>query len=306
MYNYRGFGLNIASEIAFPEFLPADFDSPDITISIGNVPQQLSGDDVVRKVKVSMSSKEYLQNVVNVAYYYVANGNEICIQPQEGADEKSIRLFALSNAMAAALHQRNSIQLHASGVYYDGGVVLFCGPAGAGKSTVVAMLQKKGYKVFSDDVCVLKTAEDNSKTTLAIPSYPVIKLWEDSFAKTGLEQPDNSTRLRPNLAKFGRFFHDDYEPTPMPIKRVFILNAFSQAREVEIKKLGSIEAFSALQQSTYRYVQINGMKKRNHHFVMTSKLAASVQVYQISRIQSANTLNEVIALVETNLRDKII
>jgi len=304
MYNYWGFGLNIASEIEFPEFLPADFDSPDITISIGNVPQQLSGDDVVHKVKVSMSSKEYLQNVVNVAYYYVANGNEICIQPQEGADEKSIRLFALSNAMVALLHQRNSIQLHASGVYYNGGVVLFCGCAGAGKSTVVAMLQKKGYKVFSDDVCVLKTAEDNSNTTMAIPSYPMIELWADSFVKTGLELSDNDIRLRPNLAKFGRFYHDGYETAPMPIKRVFILNTFSQAGEVEIKRLGSIEAFNALQQNTYRYMQINDMKKSNHHFVMTSKLAASAQVYWINRIQSANTLNEVIALVEANLRDE--
>jgi len=304
MYNYWGFGLNIASEIEFPEFLPADFDSPDITISKGNSPRQLSGDDVMQKVNVSMSSKEYLQNVVNVAYYYVANGNEICIQPHEGADEKSIRFFALSNAMAAVLHQRNNILLHASGVYYNAGVVLFCGHTGAGKSTVVTMLQQKGYKVFSDDVCVLKTADNNSKTTMAIPSYPMINLWADSFAKIGLEPPDNNTRLRPNLAKFGRFYHDNYETASTPIKRVFILNAYSQARQVEIKKLGTIEAFSALQQNTYSYVQINGMKKKAHHFMATSKLAAGVQVYLVNRIPGENTLNEVIALIEANLRDE--
>lgn len=304
MYNYWAFGLNIASEIEFPEFLSVDFDSPDITISMGDVPQQLSGNDVVRKVKVSMNSKEYLQEVVNVAHYYVANGNQISIRPQDGADEKSIRLFTLSNAMAAILHQRNSIPLHASGVYFDGGVVLFCGHTGAGKSTMVTMLQNKGYKVFSDDVCVLKAAEDNDKTIMAVPSYPMMKLWADSFVKTGLDLPGNDAKLRPQLAKFGRFYHDDYQTAPMPIKRVFILNAFAHTQEVEIKKLGAIEAFTALQQNTYRHVQMKAMKKRNHHFAMTSKLAAGVQVYRINRMQGENTLNEVVALVEANLRNE--
>jgi hypothetical protein len=304
MYNYLGFGLHIASEIEFPELLPADFESPDITISIGNAPQRLGGDDVVHKVKVSISSKEYLQDVADVAHYYAAGGNTIYIQPQQGADAKSIRLFALNNAMVAVLHQRNNGLLQASGVYHDDGVALFCGHTGAGKSTIAAMLWQRGYKVFSDDVCVLKTAEGNSKTTMAIPSYPMMQLWADSFAKIGWELPDDGARLRPGLAKFGRLYHEGYEAAPMPVKRVFILNAFSQARQIGIKKLGPIEAFNALQQSAYRYGQITDVKGKSHHFTIMSKLAAGVQVYLINRAPGGNTLHEVVALIEANLHNE--
>jgi hypothetical protein len=301
MFYYWGFGLHITSEIEFPEFLPADFEKPDLTIRTGPVPEQLTGEDVVHKVRVSMSPTKYLQKVINVAKYYAANGNEIIIEPQPGADEKSIRLFLLSNCMAAILHQRNTIPLHASAVFHDDGVILFCGHSGAGKSTIVTALQAKGYKVFSDDVCVLRTAEDNDGLIVAVPSYPMMKLWVDSFVKTGIEMAAESDRLRPNLAKFARFYHEDYEIAPRPIKQIFMLDTSSLEQNATIKKMASMESFNALQRNTYRHVQMNAMKKRDFHFNIVSKLTATVPVYRISRPQHINTVNEVVALIESNL-----
>jgi hypothetical protein len=251
-----------------------------------------------------MSPKEYLQKVRHIADYYVCNGNEIRIQPHPAADEKSVRLFMLSNAMAAILHQRNSIPLHASGIFYQDGVALFCGPSGMGKSTLVTALEKKGYKIFSDDVCVLKTVVNNDQTVMAVPSYPMMKLWLDSFAKTGLELPDDEAKLRPNLAKFGRFYHEDYQTAAMPIRRVFLLNTHNLHQQPGIQKMGSIESFNALQRNTYRHVQMDGMKKRSHHFAIVSRLAASVSVYRINRPQHLNTIDELSALIEANLHNE--
>ncbi|MES2377126.1 MAG: serine kinase [Bacteroidota bacterium] len=302
MFKYWGFGLHILSEIEFPEFMPADFDKPDLTISVGPVPERLSGDDVVHKVRVSMSPTEYLQKVLNVATYYVANGTELHINPQPGSDEKSIRLFLLSNAMAAVLHQRNTIPLHASAVFHEDGVVLFCGQSGAGKSTIVTALQKKGYKVFSDDVCVLKASGDDESLIVAVPSYPMMKLWIDSFNKTGIQMAGEEDRIRPHLAKYARFYHDEYEIAPRPIKQVFMLDANSLEQQAEIKKMTPIESFNALQRNTYRHVQMNAMKKRDFHFSMVSKLAAAVPVSRISRPAHENTVNQVVELIESILR----
>ncbi|WP_246229519.1 serine kinase [Mucilaginibacter humi] len=240
--------------------MPADFDKPDLTITLGSVPERLHGDDVVNKVRVSMSPTEYLQKVINVASYYVANGNEIRIDPNPAADEKSVRLFLLSNAMAAALHQRNLIPLHASAIFHEDGIVLFCGPSGVGKSTTVTALQAKGYKVFSDDVCVLKPSVNNPDLIMAVPSYPMMKLWIDSFNKTGVQMAGEEDRIRPHLAKYARFYHDEYEIAPRPIKRVFMLDSGSLEQRAIIKEMSTIESFSALQRNTYRHVQMNAMK----------------------------------------------
>lgn len=299
MYTYWGFGLNIKSEIEFPELFPSAFESADLFIHKGIVPRQLAEKDLVKMVKVSMNRTEYLHSMPGVADYYASNGKEILIEPQAGADEKSIRLFMLSNAMAAILHQRNMIPMHASAIYHEDGIVLFCGRSGAGKSTTVTALQKEGRMVFSDDVCVLKYDADG--TLVALPSYPMIKLWEDSFAKIGLETAEEKNKIRPELAKYARFYHDEFDILPKRIKKVFILDPENSAETVEIKKLSALAGFKLLQQNTYRYVQMNGMQKRNIHFDMISKLAGEVPVYQINRPMHQNTIEEVVNLVKSNL-----
>jgi hypothetical protein len=299
MYTYWGFGLKINSTIEFPELLPAEFDHADMRIYNGTVPLQLSGEGIVNMLKVSMNGTEYLHTVDDVADYYVSNGNEICVEARQGADEKSIRLFLLSNAMAAVLHQRNSIPLHASAVYHEDGIVLFCGHSGAGKSTTVTALQQKGYTVFSDDVCVLQHNEEGS--LVALPSYPMIKLWEDSFHIVGLEAAEEKNKIRPEMAKYARFYHDEFDISAKKIKQVFILDNNHKTDELEIKKLGPLESFKALQQNTYRYSQMNGMQKRNVHFGMISKLTTEAVVYKISRPANSNTIDAVISLIESNL-----
>jgi hypothetical protein len=299
MYKYWGFGLNIESAIEFPELLPAEFELADIQIQIGNVPQQLEGEGVVKKVNVSMTGTEYLHHIPNIASYYATNGKDICIEPKAEADEKSIRLFLLSNAIAAILHQRSMIPLHASAIYHNGGIVLFCGRSGAGKSTTATALQQKGHQVFSDDVCVLQN--DANGVLVALPSYPMIKLWEDSFAKIGLETAAEADKIRPEMAKYARFYHDDFDISPQKIRRVFILDSTNTNDALEIKKLGPIAAFKLLQQNTYRHVQMNGMKKRDVHFAMISKLAGEVAVYKINRPAHGNTIESLLTLIESNL-----
>ncbi|OCX51627.1 serine kinase [Mucilaginibacter sp. PPCGB 2223] len=299
MHQYWGFGLLISSEIEFPEFLPFAFtEAPDLTINLGAVPAELTAEGVVKKVKVSITATEYLQKLP-VATYYVANGNQIIVEPKPDADEKSIRLFLLSNAMAAVLHQRNSIPLHASAVMLDEGIAIFCGPSGAGKSTTATMLQQKGYKVFSDDVCVLKV--DGDQVT-AVPSYPMIKLWADTFHKAGLDMATEEEKIRPQLPKFARFYHDEFDILPKTVKYIFLLDSNNTIDEVSIKPLASIAAFAQLQRNTYRPVQMNAMQKRNQHFAAITRLTNAAPIYRISRPLGENTLTRVIELITNVLQ----
>lgn len=296
MHHYWGYGLHIASEIEFPELLPFEFETPNVTIRLGRTPEQLDGDDVVHRVRVDISPREYLLKLLNIANYYVANGNEIIVQPLPDGDEKSIRLFLLSNAMAAILYQRNMIPLHASGIFHKDGVVLFCGQSGVGKSTLVAALQQKGYQVFSDDVCVLRQDFDGNVTV--VPSYPVIKLWQDSFKKIGLPMAGEDKRIRPELPKYANHFHDQFEISPKKIQQVFILDQSGNFSGAKIQTLTTIEAFKELQKNCYRLLQLNAMKKRNVQFEMISSLTKNIQIYKSHRSSHENTLTDLLANIE--------
>jgi hypothetical protein len=300
MYYYWGFGLKIASEIKFPELLTFEFATPpDVHIIFGITPVALNGNDVVNLVGVSISATEYLLKFINIANYYVTNGNKIIVKPLPGADEKSIRLFLLSNAMAALLHQRDVICLHASAIEYNDGIILFCGQTGSGKSTAVSMLQQKGHKIFSDDVCVLKP-NDNG-VIAAFSSYPMVKLWKDGFAKLGIEIPNEIYRVRPQLPKYACFYHEQFEVNAKPVKQIYILNKINQITELQIKKLSPLLAFSELQKNTYRKVQIDAMKKRDIHFKMMTSLSTTTSVYQVTRSEYGNSIAQIADLVELNL-----
>lgn len=291
MYHYWGYGLHIASEIEFPELLPFEFDTPEVTIRLGKTPEALTGENVVHKVRVSMSPDEYLLKFMNTANYYVANGTDIIVEPLPGAEQKTLRLFLLSNAMAAVLHQRDLIPFHASGVHYKDGVVLFCGESGAGKSTLATALSLQGYPLFTDDVCVLKSGEQNQM--MAVASYPMAKLWIDSFSKTGLEKVPDSERIRNELPKYRRFFHNTFSTESLPIKFVFILERRNHIKQPTMRPLNNISAFNAIQKNTYRSIQINAMQKRATHFSVASKLSASTIVHLIESPYDANTLGEI-------------
>ncbi len=303
MYKYWGYGLSILSEIEFPELVPFSFDVPDVTVSIGQVPLQLEGEDVVRKVRVSVSPSEYLLDIKGVAVYYVANQDEIIVQPYEGSDAESIRLFFLGNAMAAILHLRDMIPMHASAVEYKDGIVMFCGRSGAGKSTMVSALKQEGYKVFSDDVCVLSFSEGQGSAVLATPSYPVMKLWEDSFEKVGLGTPNDEFKLRPELPKYANFYHDSFNTACKKVLKVFILNPDNPSEKIEIRKIGNIDSFKQLQKNTYRNMQMNAMKKRSLHFSVISQLAGSIPVYTVSRPAQIDTVNNMTELISVHLND---
>jgi hypothetical protein len=152
---------------------------------------------------------------------------------------------------------------------------------------------------------VLQPDSLNPNKVLALPAYPMIKLWEDGFTKMGLEMAGEDNKLRPWLPKYSRYFHDEFAIEALPIKKVFILG-FKNSNEinkiVSIEQLSDIKAFSALQRNSYRQQQINEMNKRNIHFGTLTKLANQVPVCLLKRPYYDNSIDAVIAMIEEQLQ----
>jgi len=287
MYKYRGFGLLIASEIEFPELLPADFPVADVTIISGNTPEKLEGAQVIHRAFSSISKDEFLLSIKNICNYYVSHGNKIIVAPAPDIDLRSIRLFLLGTVMAALLYQRGSIPFHASAIVKDEQLIVFAGNSGAGKSTLLAALASRGYTIFTDDICVL---HQNGPGVSGTASYPMIKLWDDAIAQLDSELFTRDFKVRPQLPKYGQFFFKSFNLQSLHVAKIFILNP-QNADEISIKKLDPIPAFKQMEKQAYKYQLISNTPLRTLHFKMLSQLINQAPVYEVTRPIKGTTVD---------------
>jgi hypothetical protein len=282
MYKYWGFGLNITSEIKFPELLPTDFTVADMTIAVGKTPEKLESETAIKRAYSWLTDDEYLLHLKTVGRYYAAHGNKIVVEPVPGIDEHSVRLFLLGTVIAAILYQRGQIPLHASAIVKDGRLVLFAGNSGAGKSTLIASLAKRGYVIFTDDICVLQHSSGNTEV-LGTASYPMVKLWEDAIGQLDNEQFNKDFKIRPKLPKYGQFFYDKFNSKSLPVDKLFILSPQNNAGDISISKLPAMEAFREIEKQAYKNQLISNTKLRGLHFSLLSQISGSLPVLKVTR-----------------------
>jgi hypothetical protein len=298
MFYYTAFGFNITSEIEFPELLiNKQSKFTDVQIRFGSSPRSIENGDTDNP-DLWITPDQYLIHFKDVSWYYAENGNLVIIDPYQNADVKSIRLYLLCNAMAAIIHQRKLIPLHASGIISKNGVALIAGQSGIGKSTTVKALSQKGHKIFTDDVCVLKLQD---KKILAIPSYPMMKLWENSFDLLQLGDKNEEHKLKFDMNKYGVFFHDQFISKWKPVIKIFNIEEADNTGNVQIKKQKGIQAFKIIGENTYRNHYVEPMKLNTLHFEIVSGLVKQCEVFKITRPVNKDSVLEVIEIIEKEL-----
>jgi hypothetical protein len=208
-YTYWAYGLKVGSQLPFPELLPLQNDDPcDLAIAWGAIPvieKTLNG---FHSEAYDITPTHYRITIKDVASYFVQDGKTIFIEAHENADQETIRLFCLSNAFAAALHQRKTIPIHCAALIDNGELVLILGNSGAGKSTTMASLIQQGLKPFSDDVCVPLHDPETGMISL-FSSYPMMKFWKETLELVGLNSKADR-KIRPDIEKYGIYFHQSF------------------------------------------------------------------------------------------------
>lgn len=288
-FYYWGYGLKVKSEISFPELFPIepsiDFD---VSIALGLVPRHPNehAGNVDRRLFIDDARFKLI--IPGIASYWASHGAEIVIQKFENSNQDEIRLFCLSNVFAAILHQRNSIPLHAASIKINNQLVLLCGDSGAGKSTLLASLIAKGYEVFSDDVSVPFLNEGN--LVFMHSSYPMMKFWKDGFSDfINGAKPD--IQLRPNVDKYGVYFHDKFDFLALKPVLVFFIVKTEDKREVTVDEIKGFELFQKLTENVYRGEFLGGYDLKKYHFSLLTSLANQIKGFVIQRPDGINTVN---------------
>lgn len=298
MFKYFGFGINIKSEVSLPELIPADFDTPDLEISYGLAPKHLKSEPIVRRAFSLINKDEYLFEVRFVGKFYAREGNFILVEPFDGSDDKSIRLFLLGSVFAAIIYQRGWIPLHASAICKSEKLTIFAGNSGAGKSSLAASLSLRGYQLFTDDICILKK-ENNSKVAITgSATYPMLKLWEDTIVNLNSDKFISENKIRPHLPKYGQFFFESYQTKQVLVDKIFILETSYSSSNVSIEKLSMIDAFKHLERMAYRPHFIYAVELRETYFTMLSALCSTITVWKVGRPREGSDINILSDLIE--------
>jgi hypothetical protein len=153
--------------------------------------------------------------------------------------------YLLGPVMSSVLRARGVFSLHAGAVELAGGAVAVAGGPRAGKSTVLAALALRGATVLTDDVAPLL---DRGGTLHVHPSYPRIRLWEDSVELL-FGSRDALPRLTPTWEKRYLDVHERarFERRPSALHGIFVLGERSRAASApRVRLLSRRDAFTAV------------------------------------------------------------
>lgn len=108
------------------------------------------------------------------------NVGTIEVDPEAGLANHTLEHLLLDQVIPRLLAGRGHLVIHASLVRFGTQTVAFLGRSGWGKSTLAALLHRHGLTALCDDCTLL---EQRGGTVFAIPSYPGLRLYEDSITQ---------------------------------------------------------------------------------------------------------------------------
>lgn len=294
MLHYTAHGLNIKSEIIFPELLESSGNS-DILIKYGDF---------------DYSSKETLsEGVFRIASHYVLTensvyllwnhidicqihkGQEIIVNSQTGIDETFLRALILGPAMGILLHQRGRLVLHASAVNINDAAVAFMGHNGAGKSATTFSFMNNGHPLISDDILSI---DFRSGLPVVHPGLPRIKLWPESLEIS--KKNMRSFHIHPESRKRSCFV-DSFYNRDIYLKHVYVIE---NSEKTFLEELKPQDALLELIRNSY-CANIFQNSDQATNLREYAKIVKNVSIKQLNIERSLDKIQEMVNLVERDV-----
>ena len=297
LYQYHAFGLRITSAIELPELHPGDGPA-DVEILFRAPPQlieaepgpwfSIAGDSVSMKL--------------GGMRYVVSGGRSIVIEAAADTPPADVRVWLLGTVIAALLHQRGYLPVHANVVALgEAGAAAFAGDSGAGKSTLAAWFESRGHRVLADDLCAI--APSGGGAPRLFEGIPRVKLWKDALAalgrtSTGLE------KVASNLDKYHvpmRTSGQRGSLEPLQLERVYLLDRAAEGEPLAIQRITGSEAARAIMANAYRWSIGQEIQQPRSQFDQSVAVARSATVFRISRRWGMSSFREDAEAIEAHM-----
>ena len=296
---YKVFGLNMMSDLIFPELKILNNMKQDIDITV-QINYMLLEDNELKNNPYRHFVKEgQVQfHIPEVASFTVEAGKQITVSPINGADEGLLRLYILGTCMGVILMQRRVIPLHGSAIEINGKAYAFVAESGVGKSTLAAAFINCGYKLVSDDVIAVSYSDVNLPP-LVTPSYPQQKLWQESLAEFGMTS-NEYTSIFGRETKYSVPVTSQFYNKVLPLGGIFELLK-EEMESPKVQKLNKLESLQTLYQHTYRNFIIPRLGLMDWHFKTSANILNHNEVFQLRRPEEGCSASKLTSLILNTL-----
>lgn len=292
MHLYSGYGNTFSSEVPLPELRPGAGE-PDVFITLGPVPAA-AAQAVEVGARFSAGPGEYVLEAEGVGRYRVSEGRNITIDLQDNADSSAVRLHLLATAIGILAHQQGRLPFHGGAIEVGGRAVVFAGPSSVGKSTLMAALQRRGFRVLCDDIAVVSL--DARGQPVVHPGSVRLKLWRDAMVRANLD-PSNYTRVRPELDRYSVTVENRFCDICLPLDRLYLLGKISAAGPATVG-VTKLEAFDVINRSTFRPRAARAMGAAPKQLELSTAIVRSARVAKTSRSSEPNGTDDLAKMLE--------
>lgn len=263
-------------------------------VRYGSVPHAL-GAIMVGAEEYALVGDEFLMRTKDGLAFHYRKGQGVTVEIAAQADPADEGLYLNGSVYAAAASINGFYPLHASAVAVGGQVMAFTGPAGAGKSTLIAELGRRGYPMVCDDTLILSTPA--SGPIQALPGHKRLKLTALAMALTGAKQEE---RVAQTIEKHYATPAAGTITEILPLTALFLLTDGPQAA-VEIVRGGA--RLRALQDDHYTQGLFLAANRpdRVARFAQLARLAGAIQICRFIRPYDIASFSVDIDLLEEHL-----
>ncbi|MEM9474841.1 MAG: hypothetical protein AAGA71_06085 [Pseudomonadota bacterium] len=289
---YTAFGLTVQCEFELRDvsrLYTSASDTPyDVTIKDGTVPDSLADATIFGEV-FEKNAEHVLLRVKAVADFLISNGKSIVISRCSGCLPDTLETYLFGSVFGILLQQRGVFSLHVGAVETRQGLVAFCGPTGAGKSTIVSELhQQTGCPIFCDDVAAVSMVDGVPHLE---PGAARIKLCSDALHRFGFSEE--------GLVKD----HTGRDKYKLPLKveestgsrRLHALFGLSVSVDAALVPLTGAIAFSLVHSAFYRPQLFDLFGSRAEAASLAAVISRTIKVFRFERTWSSPSAVELVS-----------
>jgi hypothetical protein len=178
--------------------------------------------------------------------------------------------------------------------------VVFLGHSGYGKSTMAAILYRRGHHLLADDVVAVDLKQPILPNVL--PSFPQLKLHQASATAALGEGPERLTRLASDMDKFARSAREQFWAAPLPLGAVYLLSIGDCIEATALTAQQSLTQLLTFSVSSLSPDQPFQGRSPKEHFKQCAELVNRVPVRQLKRPVALEALPQVADFVEEDIR----